>query len=760
MMKKLGDSGTLAIFAISIFVSAALLFMVQPMIAKMILPRMGGAAQVWAFCMVFFQSLLLIGYLYTWVFQRFVANLRTQLIVHVVVVGAAFISLPLALKQIDAISVVDSPMLWLGTALGLTVGLPFFVTSTTSPLLQAWFARTGHPQSGDPYHLYAASNLGSMLSLLGYSLLLEPMAHLQTNSLIWTVGYGLFAALIGAIIFLLWGMTSEDGAQEQTSDGDAGDDGDSEGEGAGAPERAEIDRVFTPKLALTWVMLGAIPSSMLIGATQYLTTDIASVPFLWIIPLVLYLISFVFAFAKRQVLSRSTWTQLAYLTAPITLLLAIMATGVVMLHLPAALVGLFLFAMTFHGRLVELRPRASELTAFYVAMSLGGVLGGLFNGIIAPIAFNGFYEYMLVCALAVLALPEVHLEAFTSWSKPKIAGAVSLALVSLAIPMAAMLRTVLEFGAFEILGFIVLLICAVVMVRAQRVGKIILLSVGALVFFLNNQDQNILHQERSFYGTLKVVEKEGVHVIFHGSTVHGAQRVGSTTPLTYHWPKGPAGDVFGKLLEEKATVGIVGVGAGAMCGYWRPGDHYDLYEINPAVVHVAQDEKFFTYMKHCGEPDVILGDGRIRVEQQPDGRYDLITIDAFNSDSIPTHLLTLEAAELYFKKLTKDGILLLHVSNRYLFLNGVVGKIAEELGVEVRVRSDKFEDLDKETVKRLEGLGSRWCVLTRDKDKIKQLDATGRWHKPSTEDAPLWTDTHTSLLPIFILGERFESKTQ
>ena len=714
------------LFAAAILASASLLFTVQPMVAKMILPEMGGAAQVWALCMVFFQSVLLLGYLYAWAMQRWLA-LGRQLMVHAVVAAGAFVFLPLQLRRMPGLEQSELPMPWLLGALVLTVGMPFFVTSTTSPLLQAWFARTSHEQASDPYPLYAASNLGSMIALLAYSLLLEPMATLRTNTWVWAAGYALFFVLM---LGCAWFLRGHGGARVAQTE-----------------EAPEPERVSKRGDSARWVLYGAIPSSMLLGVTQYMSTDVASVPLIWLAPLAIYLLSFIVVFARTKLVAPHVWSLITYALAPSLLLLAIFSNLEPIFSFGVCLLGLFISSNAFLGRMVELRPAANRLTSFYVLMSLGGVLGGLFNAILAPLVFSGFYEFAIACMVIVLALPHEHMKRVEALSLPvKLLYAAGITL-SVFAPLWMIYGELVTFDVADFVLAGAILALPLIMVRAVPLGKILLVAAATLLLMDVASGEGQLYRERDFYGVVRVMQEDGVHVMVHGNTVHGAQTVGSRTPMSYHWPEGPAGDVFEHMLAPSARVAVVGVGVGALCGYYRPGDAYELYDINPRVIEVAQDTSLFTYLSTCGEPQLFVGDGRIEIEKRPDASFDLLVIDAFNSDSIPTHLLTREAVGIYARKLKPGGVLLLHISNRYLDLEGVVERVGEANGMEGMLGPVRQEDAGG-----LEGEVSIWAVLTRSQDVRERLGREHEWTPLRQKSAPLWTDTHTSIVPLLWEG--------
>jgi hypothetical protein len=725
------------LFGLTIFVSAALLFSVEPMIAKMLLPVLGGTPAVWNTCMVFFQAALLAGYGYALIVSRW--SLRRQLIAQVLLLGLALLSLPIGLKSswINSVPATGNPSLWLLACLAATVGLPFFIISSNGPLLQKWFSYTNLASAKDPYFLYSASNAGSLLALLAYPALLEPFLTLRLQSRVWSAVYLLLLLLIAVCALLLWRTPPQDIAKNDNEE---------------LPSKNEIE-VLSVKRRVRWVLLAFVPSSLMLGVTNYITVDIASAPLLWIIPLALYLLTLTLAFARRQILSLR-WPILFVPGATLVLLLIHLmesSDGAWMLIL-FHLLYFFVVAFVCHRQLANDRPSAKHLPEFYLWFSLGGVAGGIFNALIAPLIFSSVIEYPLVMLLACLLLPGKETERNTRR----------------AISMDVLLPTVIFILTFA-LGFIadkiapgkvasllfVLAVPLFVSYPFRRRPLRFALALGAVMLgsgFVTGANTKTIHSERNFFGVLRVTNDENasIHSFLHGTTVHG--REGMTPerlcePLSYHHRGGPLGSIFSHYQDNpiNQNIAIVGLGAGAAAAYSKPNERWTFYEINPAVVSIASDKQYFGYMSACAKApmSVVLGDARLKLRDALPASYGLIVIDAFSSDAIPVHLLTQEALDLYLTKLAPRGLLVLHISNRNLDLSGVVADLARSRNLTCVALFDKRpSDGDRDP--------SKWVVLSRN-----SADSAALMQEPFAEilngrsDSQVWTDDFSNILSVF-----------
>ena len=826
-------------FSATIFVSAMLLFMVQPLVGKILLPYLGGTPAVWNTCMVFFQALLLGGYYYAHRMKR-VPSLRTQLIVQGSLLAVALIPLIAFKFRVDFLAQTilptptsANPIPWLLSVLLITTGLPFFVVSTTAPLLQRWFAGTSHPAARDPYFLYAASNLGSMLTLVGYPFFIEPSLTIGQQAYVWLTGfivYGCLVALCGSLAArnpAIPDSTSTDGSQPEKPLG------------------------WTTMLG--WIALAFIPSSLMIGCTTHLTTDIAPIPLLWILPLALYLLSFILVFSKIP-----GWIyQAVFLLAPLAILLGqsgavgdffrieglsdlggalvrgserpvtmksldiVLLLGVPLLAvflartsnrqhilwiilLPLLLIlvatlpvikrsieipeqqaitwhlALLLAAsMVCHGELARDRPTPSHLTSFYLAMSVGGVLGGIFNTMVAPLIFNRVVEYPLVAALACLMLPGFDVSNGMKWAR--VLTQTSVASVGMAV------------------GLLLLAVGFVAVDDARQWATHWLprdrypgLSWVQTLIDNNLQDRHLL-EKRNFYGTFTIQESNHpiafwfplaetevhetwtYHKMLHGTTNHGMQIFSPAymrgETVTYFHRTGAIGQLFESIDERQRLAGraqriaVLGVGTGTLAAYARKDWTLTLFEIDPEVVttsYLDPNNRFFTFLRDAEERgakvNIKLGDGRKLIERHDagEGKFDVLFMDAFASDSVPVHLLTREAFESYFDKLEDDGMVVVNIANRYLNFEPVLANLAETMGWSMQIQGGFGID-------RIDKYGTNWVVISRKREHTGILPELGRGFRLEGEDTwteswragegnpdlGVWTDDYSNIVGIF-----------
>ncbi len=753
-----------ALFAATLFAGAALLFLVQPLAGKLLLPLVGGTPGVWNACMVFFQVLLLAGYLYahrsvTRLGVRRQAGLHLGLLLLVllafqVAASAAGSPVPVfpALVPDDA----DYPIAGALALLAAAVGVPFFVLATTAPLLQRWFAATGHRTAHDPYFLYAASNAGSLLGLLAYPLLIEPNVAVADQRRAWAVGVAGYMVMVlaCALVVIRGRVRSEEG-----------------GEGREGPEPTPavgsgLPSPHSPLLTLRWVALAALPSSLLLGVTTHVSTDLAPVPLLWVVPLALYLASFIVVFARwpdraRAVAGRVTPMFVLFVVVALLTDAAEPMGLVAGLHLAA----FFGVCLVCHGELARDRPPARELTRFYFWMSLGGVVGGMFNALVAPVLFHrlGMVEYPLALVLAALVRPAVGREpgpllkpGDALYAVALLAAAAALVLVVptfVALPTALdspdalparLLRGGLMFGLPAAAAF------ALVRRPARyALALAALLAAGALDA---GQLGHTLHMERNFFGVVRVTRSpDGAFVrLVHGTTLHGQQRTDETgppRPMTYYHERGPVGHLFRSIPAAKVRrVAVVGLGTGAVAFYAKPGQEWTFYEIDPAVKRIAEDPAYFRFLSSCRAAacDVVLGDARRMLARAPDGAFDVIVLDAFSSDAIPVHLLTREALALYVRKLAPGGVLAVHVSNVHLDLPPLIDRLAADHAPPLAARYWHDTPTDAE---RADGkTASQWMVLARTADDLGALARGPHWHPVRGSPGPVWRDDFANVL--------------
>jgi hypothetical protein len=703
----------LPLFAATLFLSAALLFAVQPMLTKMVLPQLGGTPSVWNTCLCFFQATLLLGYLYAHLSAKCL-EARTQLGVHVLVLAFAVMFLPLN-PSAGVPPSKGAPVLWLILRLATTVGIPFFALTATAPLLQCWFSRTDHETAADPYFLYSASNAGSLLALVCYPLFIERGLPLSEQSRLWSAGLGI---LIAAIAFCWLAYRSREiPARPQTSAGD----------GARNADR------------LCWIADSFVPSSLLLGITTHITTDLGSAPLFWVVPLALYLLTFTFVFARRPPLPHPWMVRLQPLVVIPMVVLSLAPPNIWLLVLQLA--GFFVIAMVCHGELAARRPALQGLTEFYLCISLGGVLGGLFNAVIAPAIFPDVWEYPLMIVASCLIRPVGG------------AGAPSVARHYFLLPplvFLVLLSLLYAKNVPALVAVAALVLTALVLLYLSQRRWPFALGIAACLFVAQLANlSGTLETTRSFFGVYRVrlVEDGALKVLQHGTTIHGvaSTRPGDEgLPLGYYSQGGPFGRFFGATASRPLKrVGVIGLGAGELGCYARPGQVWVFHEIDPAVEQLARDQRFFHFLTRCGEtPRLVFGDARLTLQDVPDQFYDAIVIDAFSSDSIPVHLLTREALALYQRKLAADGVILFHVSNRYLDLVPVIAALAADAGASARqlhyrpAEPNKVEDAETEVI-----------AVSQPRDDLGFLDANLGWEPPApTPSSALWTDERSDIV--------------
>ena len=726
----------LGVFTGTIFLSALLLFSVQPMFAKMVLPLLGGSPSVWSVAMVFFQAVLLLGYGYAHAITRFL-DPRRAVIVHLCVFAVALTALPLSIAAGWGRPPAEYAAFWLIGLFGVSIGLPFFAVAANAPMLQAWFARTNHPQANDPYFLYGASNLGSFSALLAYPVIIEPFLTLREQSAFWSAG---FVALMVAIGTAGLALTMNFKAQAKPSP-----------QAAAAAALGWSDR-------LQWMALAFVPSALLIAVTSHISTDIASAPFLWIVPLALFLATFVLTFRHggdrvHEVLVRVQpfvvaplviglmWGERAYWLVAILLDLSMLAVS----------------AMICHRELYLRRPAASHLTEFYLWISAGGVLGGIAAGLLAPAIFPDVWEYPILIVLALLCRPG----AFTNGAKPWLRdGGLIAAGIVLALLPGLLFKMSLPKDAEVIWTIVLVIVSGIIMLQASQPVRLTGL-VAAVLIITSFYQPGATHGEtmRSFFGVHKVVESADgrFRVLYHGTTIHGAQRIrddagapvtGKPEPLTYYHDRGPMAEAISAVRARKGKLGhvmIVGLGSGSLACQAQPGEQWTYFEIDPVVIRFAQDPTKFRFLRDCASAvSTVLGDARLTIADVK-APADVIVLDAFSSDVVPVHLLTREALDLYMSKLAEGGALVFHISNRYLELTNVVYAMAGQRGLVTLVKRDR--SVKREDFQRSMHANSLVAVVARSEADVAGLARTGEWQKLDADPALRpWTDDFSNVL--------------
>ena len=731
-----------ALFAVTVFASATLVFLVQPMVAKLVLPLLGGSPSVWNTSMAFFQIALLVGYAYAHALQR-IRTVRGQALVHVAVLLVAALALPLRVSSLAGAPSSDHPNLWLLSVLGLSIGAPFAVLSATAPLVQAWHARTiGAAGGKEPYVLYAASNLGSLLALLAYPLVVEPAFTLVGQRYGWSTGYGVFVLIIGALAFSV-----------------------SRAQAAAPVALAPVAAPVSPwRERIAWVALAAIPSSLMLGVTAYLTTDVASAPFLWVLPLALYLATFIVAFQEKPLIPPEVTLllQAAAMAACVALLpFRVMFFG---LQLSLHLAAFFLTALMCHQRLVARRPEPGRLTEFYLCLSIGGVVGGGFNAFVAPVIFNDVLEYPIVLVLACLARPWGDLGRVPIWNWVMvIVGVIAAVLTPVAqtfvtphLAAGGFVGDLSQAALFDMAMKTLLtlsVICAFV-VRDRALFYLLIIAVLSYAAPATADLADTKQSWRSFFGVLKRSETHvptlggRIDMLAHGTTLHGAQARAPAfrcRPLVYYAPHTPIGQVF--LTKQAGApalrIGAVGLGTGSVAAYVRAGDRLTFFEIDPLVQRIATDPANFSYTTACakGPVDYVIGDARLTLADQAPDQFDILLIDAFSSDAVPAHLLTVEAVRGYLAKLKPDGVLILHLSNRNLDLMDPAAAVARAAGgyaLSQNYRPSRAEEKAWESPEDA-------IVVTRRQAALAPFLAAGKWRPSDPTKARPWTDDYTNL---------------
>ncbi|WOH48037.1 spermidine synthase [Bradyrhizobium sp. sBnM-33] len=722
------------LYGLTLFVSALLLFSIQPMFAKMVLPKLGGAPAVWSVAMVFFQTVLLAGYAYAHFLNRLLRPGRAAM-VHLLLVGITAMTLPIAVAPGWLAPPSDGTALWLFGLFAVSIGLPFFTLSASAPLLQSWFAASGHRRASNPYVLYAASNLGSFAALFAYPAIIEPILTLKTQTTAWSVGFAVFAGLL-VIAGLFTSRTAAIDAQAGPLD---------EGS-ASAGER------------MRWAALAAVPSGLVIAVTAYLTTDIAAAPFLWVVPLAIYLLTFVAVFRERPWIAHANVVWLVpFAVAPLAVSLIggdkVFWVTMIILNL----VAFALLTLMCHGELYAQRPAPQRLTEFYLCTSFGGVIGGVFAGLLAPQIFNGNYEYPILIALTLLCMPGV----FTSGISKAVAELwpwllLSAVLAAVSCVTAVQLPATLELP-FQVL--LALMAAAMLFQRQQpmRLFGLVVLSFAITAFWRPGIAP--IETARSFFGVHRVAEiADGkARVLYHGTTIHGAQRLrnedgtavnGAPTPLTYYYPEGALAEAIRAARAAHGGfehVAIVGLGTGSLACHRKSRERWAFFEIDPEVIRMARDPNLFTFLSNCApDASVVAGDARLTLEASPD-RYDLIVLDAFSSDSIPVHLLTREALAGYLSKLSDRGVIIAHISNRHLDLAPVVANVAWSQGLITFLREDDRAGDFMTTF----AANARVVVMARDAGDTGRV--AGSWTPlPPDQTSALWTDDYSNILGIML----------
>ena len=729
----------IALYAVTLFLSAFLIFAIQPMFTKMVLPRLGGSPSVWSVAMVVFQTALFLGYLYSHVLVSVLRPGRAA-VIHLAILAVVATTLPLGIAKGFGAPPENWLILWLVGLFFASIGLPFTALAASAPLLQSWFIESGHQRAGNPYVLYGASNLGSFAALITYPFLIEPLYTLQSQISLWSFGFCLLAALFVAIACLrAWCKLYA------------------------AEENVEPSVRPTVLRGLSWTILAAIPSALVIAVTAHISTDLVAAPFLWVLPLALYLLTFIAVFREHPWVTQATLQRLLpYGVAP----LAISAFGgYKALWFTMGALNLFIFvliALFCHGEAYRTRPPRGRLTDFYLWISFGGALGGIFSGLIAPNIFDNIYEYPILLAAALLILPAMldgGWRQFIHDRGPVLVAAATLAMIGVAHDVRPLLGIEIRQNVFVIFSVI---LAGVILLNARHVARYFAVIVLVLLSFrLWQPGQGQIVSVRSFFGVHQVIESADKthYVLVNGTTTHGAMRlreasgvpiVGRPEPTSYYYFGGPISDGIEAARGTRGLlqhVAVIGLGAGSLACHRHPSEQWTFFEIDPEVIRIARDPKLFRFLSACAPAaPIVLGDGRLTIAATST-YYNLIILDAFSSDVIPIHLLTREAFASYLSHLAPNGMIVVHVSNRNLELVSVVSAVGATNGLAAYVKHD-HAPLD--SARHPYRATATVVALARQSADFGDLPSRQGWHPAASHDITAWTDDYSNVLGALI----------
>ena len=734
----------LGVYTTAVFLSALLLFGVQPMFTRMVLPQLGGSPSVWSVAMVFFQSMLLAGYAYAHGLTT-LRNRYAAVAMHLALLLAAALTLPLAIHQGwgNPPGTAAAPF-WLLGLFAVSIGLPFFALAANNPLLQAWFVRTGHRDAHDPYFLYAASNVGSFLALLSYPVLFEPIFTLHAQNRIWSIGFAVLIVLIAACGLLMLRVPARMARKTKRSRSEP------------KPGWPTIGR---------WVFIAAVPSGLLVAVTAYISTDVAAAPLLWVIPLSLYLLTWIIVFQRWPSIPQQIALRLQPFAIAGIVVLSLFAVRIgLFVSLAAHLIAFFVIALACHGELARTRPAARYLTTFYVALSFGGMVGGLFSGLVAPYVFSWVAEYPILAVLAVLCRPFGRDINRSLWpSPPQVSEAVNSWFWPVAVAIAVFL-IFLSYDGFRFdyndpfLTLIVLVLAAASLALLRDPPKsAFAVALAFATVWLFPVDGTNIQTLRSFFGVHKIYESDDgrFRILKNGSTIHGAERIetedgeavsGRPRPITYYHDKSAMNRVIEAVRARKGgplRTAVIGLGSGSLACRIASGETWRFFEIDPTIIDIARDPDRFTFLSSCapGLP-IVLGDARLTFAQELNHVYDLIIVDAYSSDAIPVHLATAEAMGIYKSKLSPQGVVMMHISNRHLELRSVVEGIAAANGLKTWIWSNGSEETDDANYI----FGSDVAISAENESDIGALSNDKFWVlTPPNPAVRTWTDDYSNI---------------
>jgi len=720
----------LVLFVVVSFVSAFLMSCIQPLLGKMLLPSFGGSSSTWTTSMMFFQACLLAGYFYAYLLSKwFRPHIAT--LVHLAFSSLAILFIPFHADSFQIITISQFPTIHLAILLFKKAFIPLMLLGASAPLLQWWFTYADS-QKRNPYSLYISSNIGTMLGLLVYPSIIEPLLGLRDQSLAWWAIWVVFGLLLIACGFAVWKNRIP------------------------RMELPPIDMVSQGrKKRFLWVFLSLVPASLMLAITARISQELPPMPMVWLVPLMVYMFTFILGFLDWK---QNLWNLVLWANAIALIMQAFLSLAGSQSDFAQQLflwVGtLFLVGLVCHGSLYKEKPNLNGLTEFYLWIACGGFLAGVFQSLLAPLIFQDLHEYALSLSLAALAMPALpwFRQMDSTFHSRQLRWMLGLGIL---IAVVFMILRQTEHDGWQSLVALVLI---PFLPRPILFGMAYVMIMFLKIFILDASHPDLLFQDRSFYGIHRVGlgTNKKVHWLYHGSTEHGAQVTTepgkpSFSPLVYYHPFGPAGQVLlrRQQLKMEEPIGVVGLGAGSLAWYAVGGQLVDFFEIDPMVARIALNKKLFTYLKECkGRYEVKIGDARNTLMKEPDGKYGILILDAFSSDTIPTHLLTLEAVRGFYSKLQDDGVLLFHISNRHIDLRPQLNAVAKELGLASLVQNQSKGKISERESK--SGLyPSMWVIMGKNRETIIPQIATDKWEKPPEKDFMIWTDDYSSVMKAF-----------